>query len=874
MAKRNLDETLELLNLDDTMEMINLEEEGGFGYYLDDTEEEDDYIEGEERTGTGYTVQEAETDEPERTGIVCRRKRMDTIDRVVAAAGSLILVLAIVLGSVYVNAQAALAQVASFEEVGTQMDGISVIGESGLLAMSDAQSAKALEEAAADSGMPETEYEEKELYAKGSVEVEMHLSSMQKDLKIKFVSKKTGKLILSVPFEVDVTTADGKSYMLIDEDMDGIIYQTEVAPGKCSVAMKKLDGAEEYAISEEKITVVIKDKIEYKKVDVADEVKTEAQVNAAVEDTKRQASTESEAKDTVGWVESSKNPAAGVKQPEAEGQTTADENGEYEEVPKENITDPSAAASISGVYKMPVRLAAADATSAGENITEPSAQEQIKYVQTTEEEQTQTEQTEPEQTQVNVTLSQSALTMKKGESCTLQAVTSPEGSEVTWTSDADAVASVQDGVITAVSAGTANISAVTAAGSTAVCVVTVTEQPTAEPAAPAAGTASITISQTGVSVAAGKTIQIGAAVTGAEDKGVIWSSDNEAVATVAQDGTITGVTVGTAVITAAANTDSNVKATCQVTVRDVPEKDTVTRLRDNSGNQLYVKDGEGNFREAVYADYYMADKFYKKTQVTDDGTADTDTGTGGEYTYTGWQTIDGKTYYFDADGNKVTGEQVIQGIRYTFDSEGVLCTSSGNMGIDVSKWNGSIDWNAVKNSGVSYVIIRCGYRGSTTGALIEDPSFRTNIQGASSAGLKVGIYFFTQAVNEVEAVEEASMVAGLISGYHISYPVFLDVEPSGGRADGISRELRTAVCSAFCQTIQNSGYTAGIYANSTWLKEKINTSSLSNYKIWLAQYAASPTYTATRYDLWQYSSKGKISGISTDTDLNVSYLGY
>ena len=126
----------------------------------------------------------------------------------------------------------------------------------------------------------------------------------------------------------------------------------------------------------------------------------------------------------------------------------------------------------------------------------------------------------------------------------------------------------------------------------------------------------------------------------------------------------------------------------------------------------------------------------------------------------------------------------------------------------------------------------------------------------------------------MEAVEEASMVAGLINGYHIAYPVFLDVEPSGGRADGISKEARTAVCRAFCQTIQNSGYTAGIYANSTWLREKIDTASLADYKIWLAQYAATASYNYTRYDLWQYSAKGKIAGISGDTDLNISYLGY
>ena len=90
----------------------------------------------------------------------------------------------------------------------------------------------------------------------------------------------------------------------------------------------------------------------------------------------------------------------------------------------------------------------------------------------------------------------------------------------------------------------------------------------------------------------------------------------------------------------------------------------------------------------------------------------------------------------------------------------------------------------------------------------------------------------------------------------------------------ISRETRTAVCKTFCQTVQNSGISAGVYANKTWFTEKINTSSLTGYKLWLAQYASAPTYTATRYDLWQYSSKGKVSGISGNVDMNISYVNY
>ena len=148
-----------------------------------------------------------------------------------------------------------------------------------------------------------------------------------------------------------------------------------------------------------------------------------------------------------------------------------------------------------------------------------------------------------------------------------------------------------------------------------------------------------------------------------------------------------------------------------------------------------------------------------------------------------------------------------------------------------------------------------------------------NIQGATAAGLKVGIYFFSQAVNEVEAVEEASMTLSLIKKYRITYPVYIDVESANGRADGISKAARTSVINAFCQTIRNSGYTPGLYANKNWLTEKINTGALGGCKIWLAQYVAAPTYGG-RYEMWQYSSRGSIAGIKGNVDLNVSYMGY
>ena len=143
-----------------------------------------------------------------------------------------------------------------------------------------------------------------------------------------------------------------------------------------------------------------------------------------------------------------------------------------------------------------------------------------------------------------------------------------------------------------------------------------------------------------------------------------------------------------------------------------------------------------------------------------------------------------------------------------------------------------------------------------------------------SAGLKVGVYFFTQAVNEVEAVEEASMVLALCEGYNLEYPVIIDSEGAGGegRADSLDVETRTKVCAAFCETIKNAGYEAGVYASRSWFNANLNVKELDKYRIWLAEYRSTPLYSGY-YDMWQYTSKGQIDGIEGNVDLNISYMG-
>ncbi len=683
--------------------------------------------------------------------------RMSMADYMLIFTGILVLVLVGVTGTMFVKGKMEDKQVAAFAEIGAGLENIPIIGESGLLAVADAQAAKA---AAAEIEEPQQEEEQVEDESE-KIEVSMNLTSIQKDLKIKFINKKSGKLIPNVAFEVEVNAPSDKKYTLVDEDKDGIIYEKDIAPGEYRLLIVGPEDAEKYSFPKEAVKTKVKDTIEYKKVDVSDEIKTEDQVDVSAEDTKvNDTEIESANKDTVEWVESTKTLIEGTQEVIVS----------YEKVNKSDITDPSAKAALD--FRMSGIVKASEEE--GTPVPVPTESEEPKETEIPKETQTPTETQTPAETEVPKETQSPTGTEKPKE--TEKPTETPESTpgKVPEESPSDEPDATQ------------------------------TPEQVPEEDASESPSASPTVSPT------------------KKPKETPTATPNSA------------------------------------------QNDTKSNLKSNSGDQLYVKKDDGSYRKAKYADYFKKNiEFYKKVETTT-----------GQYRYTGWQTIDGATYFFDKNGNKVTGEQVIQGAKYTFNENGVLNTGSGQLGIDVSKWNGAIDWNAVKNSGVSYVIIRCGYRGSTTGALIEDPMFRTNIKGAQNAGLKVGIYFFTQAMNEVEAVQEASMVLGLIKGYSISYPVFLDVEASGGRADAISPATRTAVCKAFCQTIQNSGYRAGIYANKTWFTTHMDTPSLTGYKIWLAQYAAAPTYTRTKYDLWQYSSKGRVAGINGNVDMNISYLGY
>ncbi|MDE6739832.1 MAG: Ig-like domain-containing protein, partial [Lachnospiraceae bacterium] len=832
------------------------DEEYDGGYDEEDYDDEDDEYDGddEDYDDEDEDYDDEEYDEYDDDDSVIVRIRhfledMSTLDVVVAMLGVVVLAGVIVTGALYANAKSIEKQVAAFATVGEELEGISVIGESGLVAVSESARLADMIELTEEPEQEEQQHEEQEDQNKG-IEVVLNLTSIQSDLKIKFVNKATGKLIGGLPFEVEVTNGK-KNFDLKDEDKDGIIYQTGIDAGTYQVTVKPFAGNEhaKYKLPASASSIKVTDTIAYKKVNVSDEVKSESEINAAAEDKAVQNTVvESALTDTVEWVESTKTPI---------GEGTA----VYEEVSKKDIPDPW---TVSGAYRKLVEE--------GDG-------------------------TEEDPANISISISSGSLSLDKGESGSLSVNVSGTSLRymVEWSSSDTAVATVSEGSVTGVGVGSATITARVAVGSMIqelTCSVTVSE-----PEKPDEGDGGenpdnkddkdkdnkdkddknkddkdnqdkdVVYTKVSISgdkeVAVGKTITL-SAKTEPKDGKIKWSSESEKIAKVDDKGVVTGVGEGTVKITAVCENSEteDVSATYEIKVKKAQTVDGSAKLKDKDGNQMYYKSSDGEYKEAVYDDYNKRDAFFKKsTKVS-------------EYKYTGWQTIDGHVYFYDKNGNYVTGEQVIQGAKYTFGSDGKLSSNSGTMGIDVSKHNGSIDWNAVKNSGVSYVIIRCGYRGYSTGVLVEDPKFRSNIKGAKAAGLKVGVYVFSQAVNEVEAVEEASMAVGLASGYGLDYPIFIDVEGSGGRGDGVSRDMRTAVCKAFCATVQDSGYSAGIYANKTWFNEKISTGSLTGYKIWLAQYASAPTYTATRYDMWQYSSKGRVSGIKGNVDMNISYMHY
>lgn len=200
-------------------------------------------------------------------------------------------------------------------------------------------------------------------------------------------------------------------------------------------------------------------------------------------------------------------------------------------------------------------------------------------------------------------------------------------------------------------------------------------------------------------------------------------------------------------------------------------------------------------------------------------------------------------------------------------------TITGLVGIDVSSFQGDIDWQMVKDAGVEFAMIRLGYRGYVSGELDMDDSFEKNMEGAASVGIPVGVYFFSQALTEEEAVEEAEYVLEHLQGRELQYPVIFDWEEvsADARTDDMNMVLLTGCAKSFCETVELAGYEAGVYFNQEYGYMQLNLQSLKDYYFWLAEYRENPTFYYD-FQMWQYTNEGTVPGIPEKVDLNIAFV--
>ena len=207
--------------------------------------------------------------------------------------------------------------------------------------------------------------------------------------------------------------------------------------------------------------------------------------------------------------------------------------------------------------------------------------------------------------------------------------------------------------------------------------------------------------------------------------------------------------------------------------------------------------------------------------------------------------------------------------RYLYESD----EWQSRTGVDVSYFQGDIDWERVKADGIDFAIIRLGFRGYGTGNIVIDEQFISNINEALEAGLEVGVYFFSQAVNEEEASREAETVLGMIEPYQITLPVFYDLEiidDNGSRTKGLSADAMTANARAFCGIIEDAGYEAAYYAAQRTALLKYDMGQLTDYDLWYVQPGPEPVIPY-HFTVWQYTSEGQVDGIDGNVSLNLYF---
>ena len=260
------------------------------------------------------------------------------------------------------------------------------------------------------------------------------------------------------------------------------------------------------------------------------------------------------------------------------------------------------------------------------------------------------------------------------------------------------------------------------------------------------------------------------------------------------------------------------------------EEETTTEESKDDGNHIQIVYSDGS-EEWVKINPYMEKNTYDFTNLVSN---------------------DGKMKYY-SDGKKIS-----------------------YLGVDISRYQKDVDFEALKEDGIDFVMIRLGARGYKSGELQLDEYFLTNIQKATEADLDIGVYFYSQAITSQEALEEATLVLDNIKEYKITYPIAFDmefVENDSSRVETLTNDERTAIAATFLNHIKAAGYTPMLYGNPEWLIKRIDSSKFTESCIWLSEEADIPTYPY-RYEMWQYTKQGQVDGIEGFVDLNISFVDY
>ena len=289
-----------------------------------------------------------------------------------------------------------------------------------------------------------------------------------------------------------------------------------------------------------------------------------------------------------------------------------------------------------------------------------------------------------------------------------------------------------------------------------------------------------------------------------------------------------------------------------------------------------------------WTDYYTDEKAVTVPLILGDGTVDERYAVTAERIdpssprRSGWVEENGRSYYYAADGRPLSGLQNIEGKLYFFDGSGAKASA---LGIDVSYHNSAIDWNAVKAAGVDFAIIRVGYRTWEKGTLNEDQdSYRQGknggfyLQGAKAAGLKVGVYVYSTAITPEEGVEEAQLALDIVrkAGLELDLPIYFDTELSNvnprGRSDRLTVAQRAEIAKAFCKTVEDAGFRAGVYSYQDFFSRALRLEDVDEYDIWFASYTRGYTLPAYRgFAIWQFTERGRVNGMPDEVDMNVIF---